>query len=158
MMILEFYLDKDPPSVNFHYRPKVNFGRGGAKWASLYKDESVAKFQEEIKNLFLFNIKDINLPPVGYISKIITYYIFGVPKDRYWERDLSNFVKIIEDALFGIKDSVFPYDDSHVTSIILKKVQSEHPFIYVKVGLLMLGEEDDNVVLSSFLNEVKNID
>lgn len=110
-------LDCKIPSCNFMYHPK----RSG-RWVSLYLDPVVASFQKELFDKCKMDIID-KLPRKDRITAIVSYYIFLV-NENFWERDVSNFNKAAEDAIFNnTKD--LGYDDS----MVIHTAQSKLPIL-----------------------------
>lgn len=150
------------------FRPKIGKNAySGKLFSSLRKDANVTNFQDWIKWCFLPQRRGIQLPPKEEVSKIISYYVFGFTKPIYLKRDVTNCIKSIEDALLGkvIRGKkrkskgcpLLPYDDSMVSLCAERKVVAPKPFIYVKLALVPIQdqEKDDRSILCQFFTEGK---
>lgn len=107
------------PSVNSMYKPKSSFGKS---FAWLYKDTKVETFQEKVIELAKkgpFAAIDAYKDDINYID---IQYTFLLDKNFY-KRDVSNMIKMTEDALM----SVTGVDDSKHRSVYAHKALSYIP-------------------------------
>lgn len=111
------------PSVNEMYHPKSSPGKA---YAWMYKDHSVAKYQDKIIELAnkteLSKVKDIK-NSVYCIDVVLIFLV----KSGLWTRDVSNMIKATEDALM----SVTGVDDSRHVKITSYKALSPNVSEYV---------------------------
>lgn len=104
-------LERSVPSVNYIYKPGKN-KRGGVY---LYKDPKVEEFQE---HLIEKGVKTdlVNLRDVEGVESLEVSIVFHIRK-RFWNRDVSNMVKAVEDALVIVTG----VDDSRTLKIFAEK-------------------------------------
>lgn len=160
MVILSFYADfptSDNPDDNLVCLPSENFlYKPSHRGPYLYKDPKIVKYQEYLKEQFSLFLRDKQLPPRDIVKKLSVFYIFGLNKDSYWIRDLTNLLKATEDAILSKNDkSLLPYDDSLVVSEAqVKVITSEIDCVTVFIGI-MREDEDSFDVLINLINTAK---
>lgn len=151
--VIEFDEEKgeDIPSENFMYHP---IRRG--KYVSLYKDIFVAQFQERIKSHLRERINQFVIPDRTSFYGIFAYHQIYYKSDRYWERDVENSTKSLNDAVFGFfkdeQEKIYgkettpdSLNDSQIVSQYCQKFASDKPFI--NSSYYFIGEEYNNTVL-----------
>lgn len=148
MVRLKFFTEISATSENFLYRPK-----SAGRYAYLYKDPVVIKYQEDLKKDLMTQFKVDNIPPCEHICGLVTFFIFGVSPSSFYKKDTTNMIKATEDALFGTENSLFEPDDSMVTSSAQRKVVSDTDFVYIDIGLLTSEQEYDASILVSMIQD-----
>ena len=113
-------------SENSLYKP-----RNSKKGAVLYKPPEVEKYQSHIvEQLNKTSIANLKGKEVSELELFLTFYILS----RFWTRDLSNMVKIVEDAIVKVTE----IDDAYHTQILSQKKPStkDHEFIIVTIKVI----------------------
>lgn len=123
-MLIDFsyYLQTKVLSENFLYKPGVH--RFGKRFSTyLYLNPIVDKYEENIKDTVLksFYQKYSKIP--DNIAYIVGSYIIGMNKDTFYNKDLSNTIKSIEDGTFrALKLINSKLDDSQVITYCPLKI------------------------------------
>lgn len=107
-------LDLSIPSVNYSYKP----GRTKNGKLYLFKDRSVVKFQEELfDKCYETDLRKAEKLDDTYAVELqLIFYL----RQRFWNRDLSNMIKAVEDVIVKITK----VDDSRTIKINAEKRQT----------------------------------
>ncbi len=112
------------PSTNYLYKPGIRAKR----FPYLYKEETIVTFQ----NIFIDLAKTTDLASVkgekcDYFDISLDFLI----RDRFWNRDVSNMVKSVEDAIV----TIIGIDDSRVIHLHASKEKQQRKQEGIKIHL-----------------------
>lgn len=126
-------------SENFLYRPGFR-----NRHSFLYLDPKIAEYKGIITS-FIKNNYDLSCLP-DKISGVVSEYRFNMNPDTFWNRDVTNAVKAVEDAVFtAFRDFNKEIDDSLVISNTCVKLASNNPVIITKYAFL--DNQDQNMYI-----------
>lgn len=132
------------PSENFLYRPGYN---RSTRRSFLYLDPVVSEFKTDIETAIRSQVVLENLPPEDSVHGILSEYRIGIKPDSYWNRDITNIIKPIEDSMFNVfKSSGREFDDRHVVSNIATKIMSKEYFVSTRT-IFLLDSDSMNFIM-----------
>lgn len=147
MLILSF--DIPVPEVlseNFLYRPGFK-----NRHSFLYLDPKIGQYKEFIAT-HISNTYDLSCIPVS-ITGILSEYRFYMNPDTFWNRDVTNAVKAVEDAIFSVFKRRNPsLDDSQVISSTAVKIASKTPLIQARFAFLDNPDYNQFLMTHSIFN------
>lgn len=147
MLILSFDIPvSEVLSENFLYRPGFK-----NRHSFLYLDPKIAKYKEFIIN-HIDNNYDLSCLP-DEITGILSEYRFYMNPDTFWNRDVTNAVKAVEDAHFSVFRKHIPnLDDSQVISSTAVKIASKTPLIQSRFAFLDSPDQNQFLMTHSIFN------
>ena len=108
---------------NSTYKPSSTITKRGKRHHFLYKDPRIATYQENIINGIESIIGEVEIPTPDSTFGFINEFRLGIDTSRYWNIDVTNCVKAIEDAYirFFHKHNR-DFDDSQVIANVAVKL------------------------------------
>ena len=148
MFRYEVLIKTDPHSENYLYHPRIGHTKSGKQYTFLYKDPLIVEYAGMIKKAVEDRIEGLDVPPPDLVKKIVTCFVFGIPNNRFYKRDLTNFIKAAEDGAFSALEG---FDDSQVVASSQLKIglrEDETPFLYFQIRMLT---RDDELVVQNLV-------
>ncbi len=146
-------VEKDIPSENFMYHPRKAGGR-----VFLYKDYLVSEFQDSIVRHLMDHYSHDTIPSrenyIGIFSLISIYY----KEERYFERDVENSTKAINDAVFNFFKHLQEKNNEKVDiddSLIISQYHIKYPSVipYISCSYYFIFSEYEKTVMEIMYEE-----
>ena len=132
--------------VTLKHIPSVNqahlIGRSKSGKAWIYLNPEIANMQDKIKQDLIIagayeKFSEIRNHPDKYIFDLDLIFIL---KERLWLRDVSNFIKYVEDAIFR----TIGLNDNHVVRVTAHKVLNS-TINHEKINIVLITRNKDEL-------------
>ena len=112
---------------NSTYKPSSMITKRGKRHHFLYKNPKVGEYQEKIISNLCSILGEVDIPLPENTFGFVNEWKFGIISQRYWNMDVTNCIKAVEDAYIRFfHKRKRDFDDSQVLSNVGIKLPTEN--------------------------------